>query len=185
MGSREDELDRIAREIEHCPECIKWGSGKAVPGEGNPDARIFFVGEAPGKEESSTGRPFVGRSGKFLRSALRDIGLDEKEIYISSPVKYRPKQATPSRKNVEHGFIHLEKQLAAINPEIVVLLGRIACLAVLGEKVTVEKAHGSVIRRSGKIYLITFHPAAAMRFPSIRRKFVSDFRKLKRLIGRE
>ena len=75
-------LRKIAREIEHCDECKKDKIGMAVPGEGNPDADIVFIGEAPGKTESTTGRPFVGRSGKLLRTLINEVGLKEENIFI-------------------------------------------------------------------------------------------------------
>ncbi len=176
------ELAKIAGEIEKCPLCIKWGKGKAVPGEGNPDAGIVFIGEAPGTEEAETGRPFVGRSGKFLRAMMRQIPLDEKEVFITSPVKYLPLIGPPSKENIIHARSHLLRQLSVIDPGIIVLLGSTACLALLEEKVQVEKQHGSMIEKDGRTYLITFHPASAMRFPYAKQCFLDDFDELKRLI---
>ncbi|MEJ2695217.1 MAG: uracil-DNA glycosylase [Candidatus Sulfobium sp.] len=120
-------LSEITQEIESCPLCKKWGDGRAVSGEGNPDADILFIGEAPGKEESRTGRPFVGRSGQLLRSAIRDIGLREEEVFITSPVKYLPHRGTPVRENILHGREHLLRQLSIIKPKILVLMGSVAC----------------------------------------------------------
>lgn len=178
-------LSAITEEIERCGRCRKWGKGKAVPGEGNPDAEIVFIGEAPGKTEAETGRPFVGRSGRFLRTAIIEIGLDEQEVYITSPVKYLPLSGTPSKENVLHGRIHLMKQLAVVSPKIVVLMGNTACLALLDRKVATVAEHGSVIDHEGWTCFITIHPAFAMRFPEAKKMFLQDFRKLKRLIERK
>ncbi len=178
------ELAKIAGEIERCPLCRKWGKGKAVPGEGNPDAEIVFIGEAPGREEAETGRPFVGRSGKFLRAMIRQILLDEKDVFITSPVKYLPLIGTPSKENVIHGRSHLVRQISIIDPGIIVLLGNTACLALLQRKVQVEKQHGSTIEKDGRTYLITFHPASAIRFPYAKQCFLNDFDELKKLIGK-
>ncbi len=180
-----EELDRIAEEIRRCRFCRRWGEGSPVPGEGNPDAAIVFVGEAPGREEAKTGRPFVGRSGKFLRTVIRDSGIDAGEAYITSPVKYLPRRGTPSIENILHGRTHLLKQLSVIDPEIVVLMGNTACLALLGRRAAVTEDRGSVIRKEGRIYFITFHPAYAMRFPEGKKAFIGDFGKLKRLTGRK
>jgi DNA polymerase len=153
-----------------------------VPGEGNTDAAIVFIGEAPGKEEAKTGKPFVGRSGKLLRSCIRAIGLGEEEVFITSPVKYLPDRGTPSVSAVAHGRTHLEKQLAVIRPRIIVLLGAIACSAVLGRKLPIAEIHGTTREKDGRTCLITFHPAAAVRFPRVREAFLKDFEALKKLI---
>ncbi|MCL4354004.1 uracil-DNA glycosylase [Patescibacteria group bacterium] len=171
-------LDKIAKEIDGCKICQKDSIGKGVPGEGNPNAKIVFVGEAPGKLESQTGRPFVGRSGKFLRSTLKEAGISEKDVYITSPVKYLPKRGTPSKDQIEHGKIHFDKQIDLINPSIIVLLGKVAIYAVLGEDAPVLKRHGEIIEKNGKKYLITIHPAAVVRFKKYREIFVEDLNKI-------
>lgn len=183
--SKESSLGRIAKEIEGCKECRLNKIGKAVPGEGNADADIVFIGEAPGKKEAETGRPFVGRSGKLLRKLLEDAGLKEKDVFITSPVKYLPEYVTPSMKDIEHGRIHLFAQLGIINPKIVVLLGNTACLAVLGEKFFISKEHGRIVNKNGINYLITYHPAAPLYSPRLRETIKKDFLKLKELIKHE
>jgi DNA polymerase len=165
-----------------CPLCKKWGKGMAVPGEGNADAEIVFIGEAPGTEEASTGRPFVGRSGKFLRRMIEGIGVENKDVFITSPVQYFPLRGTPSLENIFHSRVHLLKQLSVIDPKIVVLLGKTACRALLEKKVKLTKEHGTIIRRDERIYFITFHPSYAVRFPNGKKGFVRDFDKLKRLL---
>ncbi len=175
-------LLRIAREIDLCPLCKQWGEGRAVPGEGNPDADIVFIGEAPGREEAKTGRPFVGRSGKLLRAMMTEIGLEEKAVFITSPVKYLPLRGTPSRENILHGREHLSEQLLMIDPKIVVLLGNTACVALLDRKVPITKEHGSVIDKDRRKYFITFHPAYALRFPEGKKSLRRDFEALKELL---
>src|SRR5258708_9896105 len=118
--NKQQALDTIAREIEDCAVCRDGKSGKAVPGEGNPDADIVFIGEAPGKTEAATGRPFVGRSGQLLRSLIREIGLREEDVYITSPVKYLPDRGTPTLADIRHGQEHFSNQLAVINPKVLV-----------------------------------------------------------------
>ncbi len=175
-------LKKIAAEIARCPLCKKGGTGKAVPGEGSADARVVFVGEAPGKEEARTGRPFVGRSGKFLRQAMADIGLTDDEVFITSPGHYLPLRGTPSKDMVLHGREHLFQQIAVIDPAVIVLLGNTACFAVLGRKVEIAQDHGKTILQDDRTVLLTFHPAYAMRFPEGRRLFLADLQKLKRLL---
>ncbi len=175
-------LSKIAREIDNCPLCKKWGTGRPVPGEGNPDARIVFIGEAPGKQESKTGRPFVGRSGRLLRAAISDAGLSEEEVYITSPVKYLPLRGTPSRENVLHARTHLFRQLSVISPGVIVLLGATECFALLDRKVEMTKGHGEIILEGGLTYFLTFHPAYALRFPEGKKAFLRDFAELRKLI---
>ena len=176
-------LKRIALEIVNCRLCKKGGKGMAVPGEGNPDARIVFIGEAPGREEAKIGRPFVGRSGKFLRQMIRDTGLVEADVFITSPVHYLPDRGTPSKEMIHHGRQHLFEQLAVIKPDMIVLLGNSACVALLDGKVEITKKHGTLMKKDDRTYFITVHPAYAIRFTKGKEMLLSDFAKLKRLIA--
>src|SRR5581483_12509208 len=97
-SQKQKALDKIAKEIENCQVCQEDKIGIAVPGEGDPDADIVFLGEAPGKQEAQTGRPFIGRSGKLLRIVIKDAGIKEEDVYITSAVKYLPKRGTPTAK---------------------------------------------------------------------------------------
>lgn len=182
--NKQKELDKIAEEIRNCKECKVGKSGMAVPGEGNADADIVFIGEAPGKTEAKTGRPFIGRSGQLLRSLIREIGLKEEDIFITSPVKYLPDRGTPTPKDIAHGRTHLMKQFAIIDPKIVVLLGSTAIQGVLEEKLAVTKVHGTIKEKNGMKYFITFHPAAALRFPPLRTLLKEDFLKVRSLSSR-
>lgn len=177
-------LSKIAKEIENCDVCKVGKGGMAVPGEGNPDADVVFIGEAPGKQEAATGRPFIGRSGQLLRSLIRGIGLEEEDVYITSPVKYLPDRGTPTSQDIAHGRMHLMEQFAIIKPKFVVLLGRVAAEGVLEKKVAVAKEHGQVIEeKDGSKYFLTFHPAAALRFPNKYKPLLQkDFQKLKKLL---
>lgn len=181
--NKQKSLDNIAREIENCEICKVGKSGKAVPGEGNPDADVVFIGEAPGKKEAIEGRPFIGRSGQLLRGLIREIGLEEKDVFITSPVKYLPDRGTPTPADIAHGRLHLMKQFAVIQPKVVVLLGRVAAEGVLQRKVAVAKEHGHVIEeKDGMRYFLTLHPAAALRFPNKYKHLLrEDFQKVKAL----
>lgn len=181
--NKQEKLEEIAREIEDCKVCKVGKHGKAVPGEGNADADIMFVGEAPGRTEAESGRPFVGRSGKLLRKLINESGLKEEEVYITSPVKYLPDYITPKPSDIEHGFIHFGKQIEVIDPKVIVLLGRVACLAVLKKNISVVKEHGEILEKNGKKYFITVHPAAAIRFTKMRKTFEEDFKKLASLVS--
>jgi DNA polymerase len=181
-------LEIEAEKIKNCKKCKKGKIGKAVPGEGNPDAKIVFVGEAPGREEAKVGRPFVGRSGKFLTQLLLQIGIKREDVFITSPVKYLPagrqslpKRGTPTNKDITHGMTHLFKQIEIINPKLIVLLGQVAVKALL-EKGNISEMHGEMVKKGNRLYFATFHPAAAIRFPKIKALIIDDFKKLKELV---
>lgn len=180
VNNKQVRLNIIAQEVSDCKICKKTGTGLPVPGEGNANAEIVFLGEAPGRLESETGKPFVGRSGQYLRSLVRGIGLDDlKDVFITSPVKYFPmKGHGPSLEEIRHGKIHLEKQLKTIQPGIVVLLGNTAAFSIFERKIPALKNHGAVVESDGIRYFLTLHPAAAIRFKKFRPIIESDFKRL-------
>jgi uracil-DNA glycosylase len=175
-------LEKIAIEISKCDECKKNKSGMPVPGEGDSDSKIFFLGEAPGYKEAETGRPFIGRCGKFLTKMLDTIGIEREDVFITSPVKYFPGKRAPDLEEIRHGMIHTRKQIDIIKPKMIVLLGNTAIKGVLGEDLRVSDIHGKVIERDGIKFFPTIHPSAAMRFTGMRNTMIADFRKLKRLL---
>ncbi len=179
---RKKKLEEIAKEIETCRTCKKASSGKAVPGEGSPHAKIVFLGEAPGKNEAATGRPFIGRSGQLLRKMIRRLGLKESDVFITSPVKYLPDRGTPSKEQIVHGRKHLAKQIAVINPKIIVLLGKTAVTAMLERPSAILQEHGSIIEEKERTYVITLHPAAVIRFPKYAPLMEKDFKKLRSFV---
>ena len=182
MTGKDKALLKIADEIRSCRLCKEWGTGLPVAGEGSAEAKLVFIGEAPGKEEAKTGRPFIGRSGRLLRSIIAETGLKEEEVYITSPVKYLPLRGTPSRENVLHSREHLMKQLSIINPQVVVLLGSVACLALLDRKVEITKERGTQLKKDCRTYFITFHPAYALRFPKGKKALKEDLGRLSRML---
>ncbi len=162
-------LEEITRTIETCTQCELFKtSTRAVPGEGPEHAHIMLVGQNPGAEEDKTGRPFVGRSGKYLDTVLEKRGLNRKELFITSVVKHRtPDNREPTTEEIKACIPYLKQQIKVVNPSVVVLMGRTAWLTP---------------RIFGIHYIETFHPAAAMRFPRMRKKFEEDFRKLNDLL---
>lgn len=174
--NNDDKLKKIAGEIAKCRICKNASSGKAVPGEGSAHAAIVFLGEAPGRTEAATGRPFVGRSGQLLRTMIRSIGLREEDVYITSPVKYLPDRGTPTKAQIVHGRKHLYKQLDVIRPKIIVLLGKTAVTAMLDRPSAILQEHGRIVSTEGRTYVITLHPAAVLRFPKYKPLMVKDFK---------
>lgn len=181
-----ERLARIARAIASCGQCLCESLGKPVPGDGNPNARLVLVGEAPGKREGASGHAFQGRAGKFLRQALRDAGIDENEVLFLNALKYMPQYmprgAVLTARAIRHGRLHLLDQLAVVKPDVVALMGSTAARAVFDHHISVFNGHGRVAIRVGDRvrYFITLHPSAAVRFPAMRKLFLRD---LKRLFG--
>jgi uracil-DNA glycosylase len=177
------QLNKIEREIAKCKICLASGQGKLVAGEGNPKARLVLIGEAPGKNEILTGRPFVGRAGKLLDGLLQSIKLGREDVFITSAVKYLPKKyITPKPFDIEHGRKHLFKQLAAIEPNVLVLMGNVAAQAVLHKKFSIAQDHGKFIKQDGLIYFLSYHPAAPLYSPKLREVITKDFKKLKKYL---
>lgn len=158
--------------------------GVPVPGEGNADADIVFVGEAPGRNEAITGRPFIGRSGKLLRLLIGSAGLSEEDVFITSPVKIYPGMRTPTKDELIHGRKHLIDQLAVIQPKLLVLLGNSALFTLAARPIPVSKHHGTIMELGGYQCFVTYHPSAAIRFKKNKLLMESDFQELRRFISK-
>ncbi|MDI6806339.1 MAG: uracil-DNA glycosylase [Candidatus Aenigmarchaeota archaeon] len=177
------ELEKLNRIIRNCKKCELWKTRtNAVPGEGPQDARIMFVGMAPGRTEDIEGRPFVGPAGKFLNKLLESTGIKRSEVFLTSPLKcFPPRNRKPLPKEIEACKPYLLKQIEIIRPQIIILLGEVALETLLKRK-DVSNVRGKPIEKDGIIYFPTYHPAAGMRFPKIREKLLNDFMKLKKII---
>lgn len=158
-----------------------------VSGEGNPNAQVMFIGEAPGFDENVQQRPFVGKSGKLLRKCLVEAGFLEDDVYITNIVKYRPpKNRDPLPNEIIFFQPFLDKQIQIIQPKVVVTLGRYSMYKFLGDLVKISQIHGihrSVIWNGMSLTIFPmFHPAAALRDPLTMKHFLTDFNKLKDFI---
>lgn len=182
------ELNKIAAEINVFKDLdIAKNATHAVPGEGNPDARIMFIGEAPGFNEDQQGRPFVGQAGKLLEKTLKDtLNMDRSEVYITNIVKFRPPDnRDPFPNEIEACAGWLDKQIAIIQPKIIATLGRFSMAKFIPD-VTISRVHGVsrfvdlVIDNCNLRFIVfpMYHPAAALRAGSMMQEFVSDFKKL-------
>jgi uracil-DNA glycosylase len=179
------ELELVAEEVrahlpcgfEPCETCTNF-----VPGEGPPDARVVVVGEAPGRSEDLAGRPFVGSAGQLLDRLLAEAGLERDAVFVTNVVKARPPgNRDPRAAEISHMLPWLERQLTAIEPAVVVALGRHA-LQVLapGAKVTVD--HGRPVEAAGRMVFPSYHPAAALRGRGLLQLVEDDFRRLGELL---
>ena len=138
------ELEKIADEVHQCRKC-DLGSLRtnAVPGEGNPNARILFVGEGPGADEDAQGRPFVGRAGKLLDKVINAMGLQRSDVFIANILKCRPPDnRDPRAEEIINCFPHLQRQIEVINPEIIVALGAPAARTLLNTNKSIGQLRG-------------------------------------------
>lgn len=177
-------LDQIAREIAKT-NGGPYGKGlKPVPGEGNPEAQIMFIGEGPGFYENQQGRPFVGVSGRLLRKSIVESGWKEREVFITNIVKFRPPEnRDPTPAEIEFFKPFLDRQIEIINPKVIVTLGRFSMYKFLGEGVSISKVHGQPRKIDKYTIFPMFHPAAALRATGMMNQFLEDFKKLRDLIN--
>jgi uracil-DNA glycosylase family 4 len=184
MSDKQTQLDQIAADIVKnnvCPDLAKQAK-HLVPGEGNPDANVIFVGEAPGKNEDLTGKPFVGAAGKFLNELLESIGLKREDVFITSILKYRPpnnRDPKPSEK--DEFWPYLLEQIEVIDPVVVVALGRHGANCFLPD-LKIGQEHGQVKEWNGRKLLPLYHPAAALYNGSMRQTLFDDFKVITTLI---
>jgi uracil-DNA glycosylase len=158
-----------------CQLCdLSIGRTRAVPGEGPCPVKIMLIGEAPGKDEDLTGRPFVGRAGRLLDEALSGAGLDRRDVFITSAVKCRPPEnKMPKAREIEACHPYLQAQMAALEPRVVCLMGNVAAQAVLGKQ-GVASLRGKIFENR---FLVTYHPAAVLRNRNLMEVFISDLKK--------
>jgi len=177
-------LPQIESEVRACRKCTLANTRKnAVAGEGPPDAKIMFIGEGPGYHENEQGRPFVGAAGKLLDELLAHIGLKRADVYITNVVKCRPPgNRDPQPDEMEACGNYLERQIEAINPRVIVTLGRFS-MARWFPGARISAVHGQSKRVSRRMVVPMFHPAAALHQPKYRPMLVEDFRKLPQFIA--
>ena len=177
--SSEEILKEVAVEVSTCTRCDLCKSRtRAVPGEGNPHAKILFIGEGPGLHEDKQGRPFVGPSGQLLQELLKSINLKREDVFITNVVKCRPPDnRDPLPAEIAACNDYLDRQIAAIQPLVIVTLGRHSMAKFFsGEKISA--IHGRPRKMNGYICIPMFHPAAALRTESYKIALREDFKKI-------
>ena len=174
-----DTLEELGREVRACQKCILGRARtRAVPGEGPPDAKIMFIGEAPGYYEDQQGRPFVGAAGQFLEQLLGSIGLERTDVFIANVVKSRPPgNRDPLPEEIAACAPWLTKQLEIVQPKLIVTLGRYSMSKYL-PGTAISKVHGQSRKVAGTWVVPMYHPAAALHQGSLRRTIEEDFRKI-------
>jgi len=172
-------LNEVAEQTAVCTKCeLQFSRKVAVPGEGPVDAEIFFIGEGPGFHENEQGRPFVGAAGQFLEQLLASIHLKREQVFITNVVKCRPPgNRDPQAEELAACSDYLERQILAINPKVIVTLGRYSMARFL-PNAKISEIHGQAVRVHGRLIVPMYHPAAALHQPSLRSTVEVDFLRL-------
>jgi DNA polymerase len=177
-------LEEIAAEVRVCPKCeLARTRTHAVPGDGNAKARVMLIGEGPGWHEDQQGKPFVGNAGKFLNELLAKAGLTRDEVFITNVVKCRPPgNRDPLPDEIAACAPYLERQIAAIDPDVIITLGRFSMARWFpGERIS--KIHGQAKRDGRRLVVPMYHPAAALHQAALRGDIEDDFAKLPKLLA--
>ena len=188
MDTKQNKLEQLNQTMHALCACeLKNTALNVVPGKGSADAKIMFIGEAPGKKEDELGEPFVGAAGKLLSELLATIDLKREDIYITNVVKYRPPEnRDPLPEEVADCWLWLQEQIALIDPQLIIPLGRHALERfVPGRRISID--HGKAFRRnitglSDRVYYALYHPAAALYNGSLRETLFTDFKNIPALI---
>ena len=181
--SAEETLSQIASDVSVCTSCtLHKTRKKSVPGEGPANSEIMFIGEGPGMNEDVQGRPFVGAAGNFLNQLLAQANLKREDVWIGNVVKCRPPEnRDPLPDELSACDAHLERQIAAINPSIIVTLGRFSMGKFMpGAKISA--VHGQMRKVGNRFVIAMFHPAAALHQPQLKTTILADFAKLPQLL---
>jgi DNA polymerase len=193
--SKKELLDAVASEVVVCTKCALWKSRKrAVPGEGNSEARVIFIGEAPGVSEDAQGRPFVGKAGRFLEELLCGVGFSRADVFICNIVKCRPpRNRGPHQIEVQTCTPYLDRQIKIIEPRFIVTLGNYSTAYVFSKaglsfngitQVHGKSYHATVLGFNVMVFPM-FHPASALYNPRYKETLKDDFQKLRDMLARE
>jgi len=181
--SAQETLAQIANEVSTCTKCaLHKGRIMSVPGEGPANAEIMLIGEGPGATEDAQGRPFIGAAGKFLVELLGQAGLKRTDVWICNVVKCRPPlNRDPLPEELAACNLYLDRQIAAINPKIIITLGRFSMGKFMpGVKIT--QVHGQMRKIDGRFVIAMFHPAAALHQAALKPAILADFARLPQLL---
>ncbi|WP_084276604.1 uracil-DNA glycosylase family protein [Nitratiruptor tergarcus] len=180
-----DDLEELRKIVLSCHLCDLSKTRKNVVfGEGNPHAKLMFVGEGPGATEDETGRPFVGRAGQLLTKMIENVlEISRSDVFIANIVKCRPpNNRVPTPEEVSKCIPYLFKQIEIINPKIIVALGSTSYKHLTGDNTPISKIRGEVIQFRNRILIPTFHPSFLLRNPSKKKEAYQDLLKIKELL---
>lgn len=176
LAEKTASLAKIAEQVRICEKCrLCKTATNGVPGEGNPDSDIIFIGEAPGANEDQQGRPFVGRAGKLLEFLLNQIGYKREDVWIGNIVKHRPPDnRDPLPEEIEACKPYLTNQIEIISPKLIITLGRFSMNYFLPD-VKISQEHGKATNLGNYHLYPVYHPAAGLRNPTMKNALIADF----------
>jgi uracil-DNA glycosylase family 4 len=184
---RPEALRILAEEVAGCTRCAILAAGRTntVPGEGNPSARLMFIGEGPGQTEDETGRPFVGKAGRLLDDMItKGMGLRREDVFIANIIKCRPPgNRDPEPDEVRNCIGYLERQIAIVRPEFLCLLGKPAAQTLLNTSMPMGRLRGKWQRYKAIPTIATWHPAYLLRNPSAKKDTWEDLQMLMKAMG--
>ena len=184
--NKKTELEKLYCKYKNCQECPlgKLGRTQVVFGQGNPDTKLMFIGEAPGRDEDLKGAPFIGRAGQLLTKIIEAMKLERKDVYISNIAKCRPPEnRTPLTEESEIcKKLILFKEIDIIKPQIICTLGACATQALLGNNIKISKARGQFFKFNNYQIIPTFHPAYLLRNPEAKKYVWDDMKKVLKFI---
>lgn len=181
MNSTESALDKLKEQVSQCNNCgLRHECRQVVFGEGNAEARIMLIGEGPGEEEDKLGRPFVGKAGQLLDKILAASGFERfTHVYIANIVKCRPpRNRIPTPEERASCLVHLHQQIEIIRPVIIILLGSTALQGLLDPQGKITKMRGNWLVWNQIDVMPTYHPAALLRNPQLKKPVWDDFKKV-------
>lgn len=172
-------LEHVRNQVVSCTKCdLCKTRNNSVPGKGNHNSEIIFIGEAPGRSEDKIGEPFVGVAGKKLSDALEYAGISRESVYITNVVKCRPpNNRVPSQAEKESCRNYLESEIALIKPKVICIMGNTAYQSILDGK-NITKERGKFVKKDGKLYFLTVHPAAIIYNQKLMDSLKNDMKKL-------
>lgn len=172
-------MQDIAKQVSVCEKCnLHLTRKRSVPGEGPINAHMLFIGEGPGFNENEMGRPFVGQAGKFLDELIGHAGYLRKDVFITNVVKCRPPEnRDPLPDELAACAVYLDQQIATINPDIIVTLGRFS-MAKFFPLARISAIHGKAAWVGERLIVPMFHPAAALHQPNLKNDIIADFKAL-------
>ena len=181
-----DQYDDLANLQQYCIQCHRCGlrdnAHGVVFGDGDPNAGLMFVGEAPGADEDRLGKPFVGAAGQLLEKIMGSVGLQRSDVYITNIAKCRPPgNRLPKREEAEACFIYLVRQIELIQPCLIVCLGGLATQSLVHKDAKITLVRGNVFEKGSIKIIPTFHPAAILRDANKKMPVWEDFKKIKEL----
>ena len=181
MENKEAEISDLYGLVRDCQKCPLYKLAKnPVPGDGDVNTEIMFVGEGPGEREDELGLPFVGKAGKLLDEMLDSIGLRRKNVYIANVVKHRPPgNRDPKPEEIEACWPYLLRQIEIIKPRLIVCLGRHSLSRFLPDCGPISALHGRAFSRRGQAYMALYHPAVVLYNGGMKEVLFKDFKKIK------